>query len=52
MVTRMVVIMPRVGRVQAVTPVLYELSGADSVLDVERLTTFPANTLSLLLRSW
>lgn len=41
MMTRMVVITPRVGQVQAVTPILYEISGAASVLDVERLTIFP-----------
>lgn len=52
MLSRMMVITLRVGQVQAVTPVLYELSGANSVLDVERLTIFPPNTPSHLLQSW
>lgn len=41
MMTGMVVIKPRAGQVQAATPILYELSGAASVLDVERLILFP-----------
>lgn len=52
MITKMVVITLREGRVQAETPTLQELSGADSVLDVESLTTLPPNTPSHLLPSW
>lgn len=53
MMTRLVVITGRVEQVQAVIPILCEVSGADSVLGLERLTIFPTprNAPSHLLQS-